>query len=111
MDIVNKLQELIRALNGSIRGLNDTGYKYATAYKNYRIALAKELIRLKDNGMPVTIAYDIARGNEYVAELKFKEISSEAIYKANLEAINAIKLQIKVLENQYDKEYNNIDND
>ena len=110
MDIVNKLQDLIKALNGSIKGLNETGYNYATSYKNYRIALANKLIELKNDGMPVTIAYDVARGDENVAELKFKEISTEAIYKANLEAINAIKLQIKVLENQYDKEYNNIDN-
>ena len=35
----------------------------------------------------------------------YEEISKEAIYKSNLEVINAIKLNIKVLMNQYDKEY------
>ena len=61
----------------------------------------------KANGMPVTIAYDIARGRKEVADAKFEELSTEAIYKANLENINALKLRIKVLENQYDKEWGN----
>ena len=51
------------------------------------------------------IAYDIARGNEDVANAKFGELSTEAIYRANLENIQAIKLQIKILQNQYDKEW------
>ncbi len=72
------------------------------------MALAKELVKLKSEGMPVTIAYDIARGNPEIAELKFQEISTEGIYKANLEAINVFKLEIKIIENQLNREYGNI---
>ena len=91
----------------SIKSLIKTGKNYAKAYTDYRVALAKELIRLKDDGMAVTIAYDVARGKPEIAKLKFNEIANEAVYKANLESINAIKLQIKIIQNQIDKEWGN----
>ena len=104
-DLVNLLNNKIQDLNVSVKKLRHTGEDYAKAYTNYRMALAKELLRLKSEGMPVTIAYDIARGNGDVAHLKFQEIAKEAIYKANLEAINAIKLEIKIIQEQLNKEY------
>ena len=33
----------------------------------------------------------------------------EAIYKANIESINVLKLEIKILQEQYNKEYVNSD--
>ena len=107
MDLVNELNNLINKLDISVKSLRKTGSDYAKAYTEYRVALAKELVRLKDDGMAVTIAYDVARGKPEIAKLKFKEISSEAIYKANQESINALKLQIKIIQNQIDKEWGN----
>lgn len=107
MDLVNELNNLSNKLSLSIKSLIQTGKDYAKAYTDYRIALAKELIRLKDDGMAVTIAYDVARGKPEIAKLKFNEIANEAVYKANLESINAVKLQIKIIQNQIDKEWVN----
>ena len=100
-EINNKLQEL----DTSVRALRNTGSNYARSYTEYRMALAKELLKLKDEGVAVTIAYDIARGNPAIARLKFAEIRDEAIYKANLESINATKLQIKILDEQIKREW------
>ena len=105
MDLTNELNNLIKKLDISVKSLRNTGSDYAKAYTDYRVALAKELVRLKDDGMAVTIAYDVARGKPEIAKLKFNEIASEAIYKANQEAINSTKLQIKIIQNQIDKEY------
>ena len=105
MDLYNEIQIKIRELQEAISTLALKGKLYAEAYKRYRVLLAQELVTLKANGMPVTIAYDIARGKEEVAEAKFQELTTEAIYKANLENVQAIKLQIKILQNQYDKEW------
>ena len=107
MDLVNELNNLSNKLSLSIKSLIKTGKNYAKAYTDYRVALAKELVRLKDDGMAVTIAYDVARGKPEIAKLKFNEIATEAIYKANLEAINSTKLQIKIIQNQIDKEWGN----
>ena len=71
----------------------------------------KELVKLKDEGYAITLAGDIARGKPEIAKLKFQEISKEAIYKANQESINVLKLQIKIIQNQMDKEWSNIENE
>ena len=105
MDLYNELQEKCRLLDNSIKMLRKTGSDYAKAYTDYRKELAKELVKLKDEGYAITLAGDIARGKPEIAHLKFMEISTEAIYKANMESINVLKLQIKVLENQIEREY------
>lgn len=107
MDLANELQEKCKYLDNAIKMLRKTGSDYAKAYTNYRIALAKELMILKSEGYAITLAGDIARGKPEIAHLKFEEISKEAIYKANLESINALKLEIKIIQNQIDKEWGN----
>ena len=105
MDLVNELNQKCILLDNSIKMLKKTGSDYAKAYTDYRVALAKELLILKDEGYAITLAGDIARGKPEIAHLKFEEISKEAIYKANMESINVLKLQIKILENQIEREY------
>lgn len=110
MDLFNELTSLNNQLKASLKQLRKTGTDYAKAYSEYRMALAKELLILKDEGYAITLAGDIARGKPEIARLKFEEISKEAIYKANQESINVIKLQIKIIQSQLDKEYNNLQN-
>lgn len=105
MDLYNELNNLISKLDVSVKSLRKTGSEYAKAYTDYRVALAKELMILKEEGYAITLAGDIARGKPEIAKLKFKEISTEAIYKANQEAINSTKLQIKIIQEQLNKEY------
>ena len=40
-----------------------------------------------------------------VAEARFKRDVAETVYKANLEAINTIKLQMRLIENQLSREW------
>lgn len=105
MDLFSELEQRIKELNISIKSLRKTGGDYAEAYKEYRMKLATKLVELKNNGMPVTIAYDVARGDSEIAKAKYNEIVKEAIYKANQEAINSNKLQIRIIENQIQREY------
>lgn len=107
MDIANEISQKTALLDNSIKMLRKTGSDYAKAYTDYRVALAKELLILKNEGYAITLAGDIARGKPEIAHLKFEEISKEAIYKANIESINVLKLEIKILQEQYNKEYVN----
>lgn len=107
MDLQIELNSKLKDLDIAIKSLRKTGSDYAEAYTQYRIALAQELVKLKDEGYAITLAGDIARGKPEIARLKFREISTEAIYKANLESINATKLAIKVIQEQVNKEYYN----
>ena len=108
MDLYNELQKKINELNIAIKSLRNTGRDYAEAYTEYRIKLAEKLVELKNNGMPVTIAYDVARGDREIAKAKFNEIAKEAVYKANQESINSTKLQIRIIESQLQREYGNM---
>ena len=106
MDLQNELTYKSQLLYKSVEELKNTGKAYASAYAKYRMELAKELVKLKDEGYAITLAGDIARGKPEIAKLKFDEISTEAVYKANQETINVLKLQIKILENQLGREWN-----
>ena len=105
MDLTAERDTKLKELDVAIKSLRKTGSEYARAYTDYRVALAKEQERKKNEGYAITLAGDISRGNPEVAKLKYKEISSEAIYFANREAINSLKLQIKILQEQINKEW------
>lgn len=105
MDLLELINKKCSELDVAVKSLRRTGQDYAEAYTNYRMELAKELMKLKEEGYAITLAGDIARGKREIAMLKLKEITTEAIYKANLESINATKLQIKLLDSQLQREW------
>jgi hypothetical protein len=105
MDLVNELSELISKLNLAIETLKKRGNTLAVAETNYRIALATKLLELRENGHPITILNDIARGNRDVAQLRLERDVAESLYQVNLEYINSVKLQCRILENQIQREW------
>ena len=107
MELYIEIEKLNDLLNKAIKELSKRGKEYAEAYKEYRILLRKEILELRDAGTPTTLINEIARGKEEIAEAKQKELITEALYKSNLEAINVYKIQIKILQEQINREYNN----
>ena len=111
MDLYNELQKKINELNISIKKLRETGTEYAEAEKEYKITLRNEALKLRaEKGMPVTLIQQVVYGVPEVAEKRFKRDVKEAVYKANMEAINVFKLQIRIIESQLQREYGNINN-
>ena len=111
MDLYNDLQQKIKELNISIKKLRETGTEYAEAEKEYKITLRQEALKLRaEKGMPVTLIQQVVYGVPEVAEKRFVRDVKEAVYKANQEAINVFKLQIRIIESQLQREYGNINN-
>ncbi len=107
MDLLNELQQKQKELNISIKKLRETGTAYAEAERNYKITLREEALKLRaEKGMPVTLIQQVVYGVPEVADKRFKRDVAEAIYNANQEAINSIKLQIRVIEGQLNREWN-----
>ena len=104
MDTMIQMKQLNDLLTSALKEFKKRGQEYAKSYSNYRKLVEQELLRLKAEGMPVTISYDIARGKEEVAQAKEQEIITECLYKSCQEAIQAYKLQIKILQEQINKE-------
>lgn len=107
MDLYNELESKIQELEISIRSLRKTGQNYAEAERDYKILLRQEVLKLRDEGQAIGVITLTCYGIPSVAEARFKRDTAEAIYKANLEAINSIKLQLRLLENQIQREYGN----
>jgi hypothetical protein len=68
----------------------------AEAEQQYRSALAKEIVKLKLEGMSVTLIPDIARGN--TADLKFKRDIAEFKYTSGRDSLKAIAVQVTALQ-------------
>ena len=101
-DLYNDMQNLRNELNSAIKLAVDRGKELAVAERDYRIALAKQILIERDNKVPVTIISDICRGKEDIADLKFKRETLEVLYKSAGERINATKLEIRIVEGQMD---------
>lgn len=109
MDLYNELQKKINELNISIKKLRETGTDYAEAEKEYKITLRQEALKLRaEKGMPVTLIQQVVYGVPEVAEKRFVRDVKEAVYKANIEAINVFKLQVRIIEAQLQREYGNM---
>lgn len=107
-DLMNDLQQKDRELTASIKQLRISGSALAEAEKNYKIKLREEALKLRaEKGMAVTLINQIVYGIPEVAELRFKRDIAETVYQANIEAINSTKLQMRLLENQIDREWGN----
>lgn len=105
MDLYNELESKIQELEVSIRSLRKTGSNYAEAERDYKILLRQEVLKLRDEGQAIGVITLTCYGIPSVAEARFKRDIAETIYKANQEAISTIKLQIRVLENQINREF------
>lgn len=107
MDLYNELQQKIKELEISIKQLRTSGTKYAQAERDYKVLLRQEVLKLRDEGQAIGVIDKICYGIPAVAEARFKRDVAKTIYTANLEAINSTKLQMRLLENQIQREYGN----
>ncbi|MBY6800141.1 hypothetical protein FCV24_12845 [Clostridium botulinum] len=94
-----ELQTLTKAIWDTSRRIEDgvntlakKAKEYAEAEKEYRLALGKEILILRDQGIQTTLIPDIARGN--TAKLKFKRDLSEATYKTCKEMLQGLQAEL-----------------
>lgn len=105
MDLVNAVNDLTLELSASVRLLEEYGYKLAMEEQAYRIKRMEETLRLREQGMPVSIIDTVAKGK--CAKEQFKMNVAETLYKTTQEKINSIKLQLRIAEAQIDREWTN----
>lgn len=104
-DLYFELQTKTKQLETSIRQLRKSGTDYAEAERAYKVLLRQECLKLRDEGMAIGLIDKTCYGIPSVAEARFKRDVAEAVYKANLEAINSTKLQLRLIEGQLQREW------
>lgn len=100
--------ELYAAMMGGISEIKESvseyasyGLKLAAAERDYRRERAKKMTELKSQGMPVTMIRDIVLGDDRISQMRFERDKYQALYKAQIELINAQKLGIRVMKDNY----------
>lgn len=97
-DLLNELTKQRKTLDRAIAALVSRGQEKAEAERDYRVALAKEILLQRDAGMPVTIISDICRGRADIADLKMKRDIAETMWETCLQKIYSCKINIGILE-------------
>lgn len=106
-DLWSEIQTKTRQLDACIRELRKSGTAYAEAERAYKVKLREYCLRLRSQqDMPVGLIDKTCYGIPEVADLRFERDVAETVYRANLEAINSIKLQLRLLDAQLGREWN-----
>ena len=107
-DLIDKLQVMNSQLDQALRTYRTNGIALAEAEKNYKEAVSKEALRLRDEGMAVTLIDKVLYGLPSISTLRFQRDCAKAVYDANEEAINVKKLQMRLIESQISREWGNV---
>lgn len=105
MDLVNQLNELNRALSSSIKLMAKYGQECAAAERDYKIVLNQNVIKLKEKGERATTIPLLVYGVKEVADKRFKRDVAETMYETSKENVNSIKLQMRMLDAQLNREW------
>ncbi len=107
-----ELQKEINAkLNSTMVLYRERGETLAQSEQNYRVALAKKILLLRDDKVPVTIINNLAMGDEEVAELRFKRDVAQTLYESVTQAIFTLRLQLKIARQEVAEDRNSFGKD
>lgn len=107
MDIVNEILNKNNELSACIKQLSEYGMQLAVKERDYKICLRQEALKLRsEKGMAVTLINQIIYGVPEVAEKRFQRDVAETMYQTCQERINTLKLQIRILSSQIEREWN-----
>jgi hypothetical protein len=105
MELIQEIGAKSSLLDAAVKQLGVRGKAYAQAEREYKVALAKRIMQEREKGTPVTIISDVCRGDTEIARLRFERDCAEVVYKSAMEAIQSIKLQIRILDAQIEREW------
>lgn len=105
MELYQELEEKTRQLDASVRRLRRSGTEFAEAEMNYKIKLRENVLKQREEGMAVGIINMVVYGVPEVAKARLDRDIKQTVYEANKEAINALKLQIRLIDAQLQREW------
>jgi hypothetical protein len=94
--ITQEMYEISKRLDQASKSLYKLAKDKAETEREYRMKLAQEMLKLREEKMPATLIPDLARGQ--LADLKFNRDIAETYYKSALESLDAIKSQLTALQ-------------
>lgn len=106
MDLINELNALSGRLTASGKQMQRYGLELAEAEREYKITLREEALKLREQGMAITLIDKVVYGVPAVADKRFKRDVAETMYKTAQESINTLKLKMRIMDAQITREWN-----
>ena len=104
-DLMGALESTCKDLDTAMKMLRKNGNDWALKSKEYNVAKYETSMRLRDGGMPVTMIESIIKGHPDVADKLYERDLAYVMYDSNKEAINKLKRDLGVIENQINREW------
>ena len=104
-DLWSELSNKMRDLRDELEECERLGIDWANAENEYQKAKHIRAYELKDEGMPATMINIVLKGDPAVSESLRNRDSYFVLYDASKSRINAIKLEMRILENQLAREW------
>ena len=104
-DLWQEIEQKRRELNVCIKEMRKSGTAYAQAEREYKVKLREWCLKLRAQDMPIGLIDKTCYGIPEVADMRFKRDVAETVWKANQEAVNSTKLQLRILDNQLQREW------
>lgn len=104
-DLYLQLEAKQLEMEKSVKLLRKTGEARAEKERDYKMLLSVETLKLREQGMPVGMIDKVVYGLPNVAKARFERDVADVTYSANQDHYNAIKLQIRILDSQLQREY------
>lgn len=105
MELWEELEIKNKQLDQALLTLRKHGIALAEAERNYKEAVSKEVLKLRDEGMAATLINQVIYGMPSISVLRFERDCAEVLYNANQEAINIKKLQIRIIQSAIEMEW------
>ena len=105
MVLSTESQMLRQKLDALIEEYRRCGTEHAKLDRQYYAVKAATTLKLKEDGLTATLISQVIKGIEPVAEAREKMLVAETMTRAALEAIMSVKVQIKAVESQLQREY------
>lgn len=99
-----KREQIKTSLETSLKRSYENGVEMAEKTRDYRCALAEEILQLKADGIQISIVEKVAKGSEAVAQAEFEMIVAEVKYRASNENIMAQKKLFDSIEEDIRRE-------
>ena len=107
-DLIQQQFDLSQNLVSLIKELAQQGEALAQANYSYYRQKTSVAFRMKNDGLSATMIMQLIKGEPSVAVLMRERDIAEAKYKATQETINAVKLQIRMNDNQINREWSHV---
>ena len=105
-DLYQEIQQKRHELDVCIKELRKNGTALAEAERAYKIKLREWCLRLRAQDMPIGLIDKTCYGIPEVADLRFARDVADVVYSANKDAVNSLKLQLRIISSQLSAEIN-----